>query len=65
MGERDSAGELEMGTDDLIGRAMAGDQAAFTMLVTEHTPAMARVAYCVTNDLERSREAAPSGSATR
>lgn len=40
-----------------LREAMAGDQAAFTLLVAEHTPAMARVAFCVTNDVERSREA--------
>lgn len=50
---------LQDGTGDgsTLAKAMAGDQSAFTLLVAEHTPAMARVAYCVTNDVERSHEA--------
>src|SRR5258706_752050 len=41
----------------LVRRAASGDTVAFTRLVVEHNPAMARVAYVVCGDVELARDA--------
>lgn len=42
---------------DLIARARAGDEAAFTRIVAAHHDAMTRVAFIVTGDLDLADEA--------
>lgn len=43
--------------DATVRLAAAGDEAAFTRLVEQHHPAMAKAAYVITGDVEAARDA--------
>lgn len=44
-------------TSSTVAQAAAGDEAAFALLVAEHHPSMARVAYAITGDRDTAADA--------
>jgi len=55
----------DVGADlTLVAEAAAGDQAAFTRLVADYHPTMARVAYAITGDRESAADAVQVAWAT-